>query len=107
MRGSMAFKLTPEEIRTKQELIASLTDVNNEIAVKIDIYNNILNTAENFCIDVVGRFESEFDGKSVEWRSTDEGERVIALIRQWQSVNLDSIQRSEDHAEILEDLADE
>jgi hypothetical protein len=87
----MSFKLTPEEIKQKEELTASLKDVGGELETQVNIYNEILANTSLFVEKVGTRLREEFDSKSGKWQESSEGADVGAMIDEWE-IEVDQVE---------------
>ena len=104
----MAFKLTKQEDKQRQDIAERLQNAADEVSKGVEAfnekmsqlfgehvehlvvkYNEILTEAREFRDDIVGRFQEEFDDKSERWQEGDTGQSCQELINEWQEIFVD------------------
>src|SRR5574343_1903149 len=110
----MAFKLTKAELKRRDELAASLELAGAELSKGIETfneevsklfgahvevalikYNEVLQEAQEFREDVVGRLEDEASDKSERWQESEAGQAAEEFTSEWRELSLDEVQIEE------------
>jgi archaellum component FlaC len=105
----MAFKLSKQELATRDEHVAKLEKAWAEIdqavstyneqveGFKTDVekavsnYNEVVVEAKGFAEEVANRFESEYDERSEKWQEGEKGQAAAELRDAWQAIDMEEI----------------
>lgn len=130
----MAFKLTRDELKQKQEHIDKLTEsfhgleaaieiynsglsaLRDKLREEISTYNDSLSEAKDFMADIASDRDSEFSDKSERWQEGEKGQAAQEWYQEWENAELDEFDpelpddiefNGENPADVLDQLQDE
>ena len=91
------FSRLKDELKEKRALVDEALSHANKVLDKvldehltpaIDEYNKVVETANDFCVDVADYLRAEFDGRSEAWQEGEKGEAANRLIEAWESTEI-------------------
>lgn len=115
----MAFKLTKQEIKQRNELVdeleaeknklddavrvfnEALEKARNELLIVLTDYNATVEDARNFVADIVSQAENDVGEKSERWQESERGQAVGEWVEAWRNVEREL---SEVELELPEDI---
>lgn len=108
----MAFKLSKDHKKRRDEIVAALETKKQAITDAITAYNESLEDARDFLNnDLVGTFNDEFSERSEKWQGGDRGEATRTWIDELDGIasDFDDVDEPdiEDHIEKLNLLEEE
>lgn len=106
------FKLSRSQLSTRDDLLARLQVAEADLGSAIERYNELLESAQGgvqaalqrfndlltqaqeFCTEVAGEAQSEWDERSEKWQEGDNGQAAASWIESWESAagELDEIE---------------
>jgi hypothetical protein len=130
----MAFRLSKDELKTRDEHASKLgrlaTEIETameaynsateapraEVEKAIEVYNEAASEARDFVEGVAARIQEEMDERSDRWREGDKGEAAAAWLSEWEALSINDIEielpqglnfEDPDHAGQLEQAPEE
>ena len=100
------FKLTKAQCTERDGFAKKLSDASDKVADAVAEYNNTLEAAREFCVDIAEASQSEWDDKSEKWQESDRGTECSGWIDQWRDVDLEGLEELEFPHGLLDDLPD-
>jgi uncharacterized protein YoxC len=84
----MAFKLSSQELKTREELLETLKSLQEDVNSAITEFNSKLEDVQEFVDSVKDRLQNEFDEKSETWQEGDKGSEAQNFISEFENIEL-------------------
>jgi chromosome segregation ATPase len=99
----MAFKLSSQELKTRETLLEELKDLGTTLETATSDYNDKVEEINKFIETIRDRLQEEFDEKSEGWQEGDKGSSVQSMISEYDT-SLDSIEADVSGIDTFENL---
>jgi outer membrane protein TolC len=102
----MAFRLTKDQLRQKETLLATLRPAEQALDDAVTAYNQAIEQAKAWVQETTDTIRREYDSKSERWQEGHAGLTVSEWLDAWDDVDADPVELPDSVADAIENLSD-